>query len=79
MAYIQRINRRLDRAFHGAVRAREERGCLVLSGALPAWDEVVRAGRMALNKRRYIGLVNDIVCTGESDAPMRMPAQGRMC
>ena len=55
------------------VEAREEEKCLVLSGSLPEWAEVVRAGRMAVNKKRYIGLINDIECTGESPAPQRAP------
>jgi len=73
MSYIRRINRKLKRAFDGQVRAAEERGCLALDGALASWDDVVRAGLMAVNKRRYIGLINRIACTGETCPPMRVP------
>lgn len=73
MSYIQRINRKLKRTFGAQVHAAEERGCLVLEGTLERWDDVVRAGLMAVNKRRYAGLVNQIACTGETCPPMRMP------
>ena len=71
--YCGRINRKLRRVFGGRVSASEARGCLVLSGRLERWDDVVRAGLLAVSKRRYHGLVNDIVCTGEHCPPMRVP------
>ena len=73
MSYIQRINRKLERTFGSRVSAAEDRGCLVLEGTLERWDDVVRAGLLAVNKRRYIGLVNRIACTGETCPPMRVP------
>ena len=73
MALIDRIDRKLKKEFNGSVGAREDRGRLVLSGELERWADVVRAGRIAVNKKRFIGLVNDIRCTGETPAPPRMP------
>lgn len=68
-----RLNRKLNRMFNGRVSAREENGCLVLSGSLERWSDVVRAGQMSVRPRRYAGLVNDIVCTLEPCPPMRVP------
>lgn len=73
MSYIRRINKKLDKAFDGKVVAREDKGRLILSGELAVWADVVRAGSMAVRKNRYIGLVNDIRCTGETMAPPRRP------
>lgn len=73
MGYCKKINEKLNKEFDGRVQAHEARGCLVLTGALEHWSDVVRAGLMAVNKRRYIGLINDIECTGEHRTPMRTP------
>lgn len=74
MSYCKRINQKLSDRFGGRVSAREFDGCLVLEGALERWDDIVAAGLMAANKRRYDGLVNDIVFTGGEIPPMRLPA-----
>ena len=59
--------------FDGQVAAHEEGGCLVLSGELQRWSDVVLAGKYAIDKNPYYGLVNDIECTGETCAPIRKP------
>jgi len=77
MAYIRKLNRRLAKAFGGEVEAREDGGRLMLSGRLELWADIVRAGRMAIgknHKHHFIGLVNEIACTGEKTAPPRMPS-----
>ena len=74
MAYLKKINKKLTKEFGGEVGAREDSGRLILYGQLPRWEDVVRAGSMVLNKKRYIGLVSDIVCTGEKSSPPRLPA-----
>jgi len=73
MSYIKKINRKLEKAFNAKVAAREDSGRLILSGELPRWEDVVRAGEMAVDKNRYSGLVNDITCTGAKASPMRIP------
>lgn len=73
MAYCKRLNRKLDARFGGRVWAREDDGCLILEGALADWDDIVSAGLMSVNKRRYDGLVNDIKFTGGEIPPMRTP------
>ena len=74
MSYLKRINRKLNQRFDGRVSAREYDGCLVLEGELDRWDDVVSAGLLAVNRRRYDGLVNDIRFTGGEIPTMRRPA-----
>ena len=74
MGYLKKINKKLVKAFDGKVEASEEGGLLILSGELPNWSDVVRAGQMAVNKNRYEGLVNDIRCAAERATQPRMPA-----
>ncbi len=74
MSYLTRMNQTLHERFQGAVTAIERGGCLVLQGALDSWDDVVSAGLLAVNKRRYDGLVNDIRFTGDTIPPMRLPS-----
>jgi len=74
MGYLKKINKKLGKEFEGKVEASEEGGLLILSGELPRWRDVVRAGQMSVNKDRYYGFVNNIKCTGESPARPRMPA-----
>jgi glycerol-3-phosphate dehydrogenase len=74
MSYLKRINKKLNARFFGRVLARENDGCILLEGALEKWDDIVAAGLLAANRRRYDGLVNDIVFTGGEIPPMRLPA-----
>lgn len=73
MSYLNRVNQILNERFHGAVVAVERDGCLVLEGELDRWDDVVDAGLLAVSKRRYDGLVNDIRFTGDEIPSMRIP------
>ena len=73
MSYIKKLNKKLEKAFNGNVAAREDSGRLILSGELQKWDDVVRAGQMAVKQNRYYGMVNDIECTGAKTPPMRIP------
>lgn len=73
MSYLKNINKKLGDRFGGRVSAREVDGCLVLEGALSSWDDVVEAGMMSVNKRRYAGLVNDIRMEGTKIPGMRIP------
>ena len=73
MSYLKRLNQKLTARFGGRVSAHEDDGCLFLEGTLDCWDDVVAAGLMSVNKRRYDGLVNDIIFTGGEMPPMRLP------
>jgi len=74
LSYIKKLNKKLSKRFDDSVEAREERGLLILSGSLPHWHDVVAAGMMSLNPKRYDGLVNDIRCTAERPQPLRLPS-----
>ena len=73
MTSLGRINRKLHTTFGNAVIAQDEDGCVVLHGELPCWEDVVRAGRMAVNRHRDTGVVNDISCPENLRPPMRIP------
>ena len=74
MSFLSKLNKKLKKQFNGAVEAREEYGCLVLSGELPRWNDVVFAGMTAVQDNPYFGFVNDVTCTEEKAAPTRKPA-----
>lgn len=73
MSYIKALNKRLEKQFNGSVRAEERDGCLVLTGRLPDWNDIVRAGLLSVNKKKYAGLVNDITFTGGDIPAMKLP------
>lgn len=74
MTSMERINERLRDAFGGSVQAADERGCVVLSGQVATWDEVVRAGAMAVDKKHSRGVVNRVTVKGQAMPPMRQPS-----
>ena len=59
--------------FDGQVAAREEGCYLILSGELERWSDIVHAGKLAVDKTPYFGLVNNIECTGEKGSTLRKP------
>lgn len=52
----------------------EERGCIVLRGEVDDWNTVVKAGRIAVDRKRYYGVVNDIKLKGFQQV-VRLPAE----
>lgn len=71
---LRSVNRKLNRRFGGAVHASLSDGCVVLSGRLPGWDEVVEACQVAAKKNSPIHVVNDIACDEVKEQPMRLPS-----
>ena len=72
MTYIQRVRRALKkRGFE--VGAEEFNGGVRLTGELDSWDDVVECGRLAVDKKRSRGVVNDITLRGYSPEPVRSP------
>ena len=65
-SFLRKLNKKLDKMFDGKVTAHEDSGCLILSGELERWSDVVLAGLVAAKKSPFAGLVNDIECTGET-------------
>jgi glycerol-3-phosphate dehydrogenase len=73
MSYISTLNKKLSRLYGGKVEAAEQNGCLVLTGELSDWQEIVHAGQIAVNRKKYMGLVNKIRLTGTDIPPMKLP------
>jgi glycerol-3-phosphate dehydrogenase len=46
------------------IKVTEERGCIVLRGEVDDWTTVVKAGQLAVDKKRYLGVINDIKLKG---------------
>ena len=73
---LRKINRRLSARFGGAVSAALSDGCIVLTGRLPTWAEVVEACQLAAAKYSAVHVVNDIACAEAQASPqaMRLPS-----
>ena len=74
MSYIAMLNKRLNKLYGGKVIAIEENGCLHIRGELSDWQEIVHAGLISVNRKKYIGLVNEIHLTGIEIPPMKLPS-----
>ena len=70
---INALNKKLKKAYGGAVSASLEDNCIVLRGSLDKWEDVVAAGMMCAKPHSDRHVVNDIVFTGAKPQPMRMP------
>lgn len=46
------------------VEVNEDRGCIVLTGEADEWKTIVKAGKLAVDKKKYIGVVNRIKLRG---------------
>ena len=55
----------------------EENGCIMLRGESDSWDAIVKAGRLAVDRKRYYGVINDIRLKGFTQQ-VRLPAQQDM-
>ena len=73
MLYISKLNKKLEKTFGDKVHAELRDGCLYLSGELPDWNDIVRAGQMSVNKKKYT-VVNDIKFTGGKVPYAKLPA-----
>ncbi len=49
------------------IQVSEERGCIVLRGEVDDWGLAVKAGHKAVDKKRYLGVINDITLKGFSE------------
>lgn len=70
---IASINRRLQKRFSGAVTAALSEGCIVLTGHLSTWAEVVEACGLAAQKYSTTHVVNDILCDEVKPQKERLP------
>lgn len=70
---IASINRRLQKRFSGAVTAALSERCIVLTGHLSTWAEVVEACGLAAQKHSTTHVVNDILCDEVKPQKERLP------
>ena len=68
------INKKLKKAFSGRFTASEENGAVFVRGESSDWSEIVSVCQTAAKKYSSTHIVNDIVFTGNSPAPMRLPS-----
>ena len=64
---------KLERELHKidpSITASEEKDCIVLRGEVDDWQLAVKAGRMAVDKKRYLGVLNDIKLRGFEEKPV---------
>jgi len=73
MRSISKVNKKLDKTFGGKVYAALIDKCLYLTGELSDWNDVVSAGLMSANKKKYT-VVNNIKFTGEKIPPIKLPS-----
>lgn len=53
-----------------AITVTEERGMIILRGEVDDWKTAVKAGRLAVDKKRYLGVINDIKLKGFVPQPI---------
>lgn len=71
---IQKLNLKLDKLFGGNVTARKKDQCVELTGSLNSWEDIVQAGYTAVNKKKFLGVINNIEYTKEPIPGIRLPS-----
>lgn len=59
MPHFKKICKQI-RTLSPRITVTEERGCIVLRGAVDDWATVVKAGQLAVDKKNYLGVINDV-------------------
>ena len=63
MSRLEKLKKRLAE-LDPSFTAKEDRGTVVLTGESDDWQKIVRAGKLAVDKKRYLGVVNRIRLKG---------------
>lgn len=71
---VKRLEKRLQKRFGSSVFVRREQDSIVVSGRLSKWADIIEACTMCVQRDKRIHVVNDLVLTGVTIPPMRMPA-----
>lgn len=72
--HMNRLSKKLNKRFGGRVQATLRDGCVVLSGSLNSWADIVEACQLSAVKYSATHVVNDIVFTGGKIPEMRLPS-----
>lgn len=73
MAYAEKVRKILAKRGYVGVKAEDFNGAVRLSGETDSWEDALEAGRLAVNKKRSRGVVNDVTPKGCVPEPVRMP------
>ena len=73
MEKLTKTAKQLQKAYGNAVQVTARGECLVLTGEVDYWDDVVNAGRIAAKGKHGLSVVNDIRARLQTRAPMRLP------
>lgn len=76
---ISAINKKLQKSFGGRVKAQLKDNCIVLSGKIDKWADIISACQMSAKKYSTRHVVNDIEFTGAEIPKMRMPLKHDDC
>ena len=76
MSDFDKISKKVHKILPDAA-VTEERGCIVLRGEADDWKSIVRAGEAAVNKKKYLGVINDIKLRGFSEEKEEPPFRDR--
>lgn len=60
---LTKIQKRIHSQISDQIKVYSKNNCVVLEGELDNWDDVVKAGRLAVNKK-FLGVINDIKLKG---------------
>lgn len=71
---ITALNKKLHKSFGGGVRAQLKDNCIVLSGKMDKWADIISACQMSAEKYSTCHVVNDIEFIGGEILKMRLPA-----
>lgn len=63
MSQFEKVKKSIH-ALSPSIEVYEERGCIVLKGEVDDWNIAVKAGRIAVNRKKYYGVINDITLKG---------------
>lgn len=68
---IKELRSKLKKYYPG-VECEETKGCIRLTGTLDNYQDIISCGYLAVDKKRYIGVLNDIKLKGYHEVPMRV-------
>ncbi|EGB93470.1 NAD(P)/FAD-dependent oxidoreductase [Clostridium sp. D5] len=71
---VKSLQKKLGRRYGSAVSVRVAEGCIVVSGHLKRWEDIVTACSMCVDKKSGMHVVNDILLEGEKPASLRLPS-----
>ena len=61
MSRLEKIRSKIHALPGGeGIAVTEERGCIVLRGQVDEWKTAVKAGQLAVDKKHYLGVINDV-------------------